>query len=707
MAARTPVFAAAVLLAMTISMNTNAQVTLREDNIDQVLAELTLKEKATLVVGAGWKSMLSGTVNLVGGVPVPGAAGMTRPVARLGIPAIVLSDGPAGVRIAPVRKGEKGRTYFCTGFPTGTLLSSTWNADMVRAVGAAIGEEARDYGIDVMLAPGMNIHRNPLCGRNFEYFSEDPVLSGRIAAAYVDGVQSRGVGTSVKHFAANNQETNRFWNDARVSEEALRGLYLRNFEIVIKESRPWTVMSSYNRLNGTHTQQDRRLLTEILRDEWGFEGLVMTDWTGKRDTPAQISAGNDLMEPGLDTQVNELVRSVRKGELDEALLDVCVRRVLELIVKTNTFKGHVPSNEPDLEAHAGVAREAAAEGIILLKNESGALPLAPGLRLALFGNASYSLLAGGTGSGHVNRPYVVDIEDGLDDAGYEFDAALAGTYHKHISDNLPRVTASTRMLGSPAAPEMPLARALVEASVSACDAALVAIGRQAGEGGDRHLEGDFLLTDAEKRMIADVCEVYHASGKKVIVVLNVGGVVETASWKELPDAILLAWQPGEEGGHAIADILSGAVNPSGRLPVTLPVDYFDIPSSRNFPYDYKGRGSMGAGNEKAGAGVPNVGYTDYAEGLDVGYRYFLHSGVPVSYPFGFGLSYPTFVQSEPEFLSEKDGEVTARVSVTNTGTVPGKDVVMIMNPWLEAFAKTKLLQPGETETVVLKYHRYE
>ena len=208
-------------------------------------------------------------------------------------------------------------------------------------------------------------------------------------------------------------------------------------------------------------------------------------------------------------------------------------------------------------------------------------------------------------------------------------------------------------------------------------------------------------------MIADVCEVYHASGKKVIVVLNVGGVVETASWKELPDAILLAWQPGEEGGHAIADILSGAVNPSGRLPVTLPVDYFDIPSSRNFPYDYKGRGSMGAGNEKAGAGVPNVGYTDYAEGLDVGYRYFLHSGVPVSYPFGFGLSYTTFVQSEPEFLSEKDGEVTARVSVTNTGTVPGKDVVMIMNPWLEAFAKTKLLQPGETETVVLKYHRYE
>ena len=668
-------------------------MTLRQDNIDGIIARLTLKEKASLVVGAGYKSMLAGKFGA--NVPVPGAAGMTRAVPRLGIPAIVLSDGPAGVRIEPKRKGSKD-SFYCTGFPIGSLLSSTWNPQMVERVGAAIGNEALEYGVDVLLAPGMNIHRNPLCGRNFEYFSEDPVLSGVTAAAYVNGVQSQGVGTSVKHFAANNQETNRFWNDSRVPEDVLREIYLRNFQITIALSQPWTVMSSYNRLNGIHTQEDKWLLTDVLRNEWGFQGLVMTDWTGRRNTAAQIEAGSDLMEPGEQSQINELVQKVKKGELPEEALDVCVRRVLELVVKTPAFKGYKPSLRPDLAAHSAVAQEAAEEGIVLLENRSGALPIASGARIALFGVGSYQLLAGGTGSGYVHRPYIVSLDEGLASEGFAIAEAPLAPYNRYIKDNQPKKTFMSDMIGSPAAPEMALDKAIAEAAAAEADCAVITISRQAGEGGDRHLEGDFLLEDKEIRMISDVCEVFHSAGKKVTVVLNIGGVVETSSWKDLPDAVVLAWQPGQEGGRAIARILSGSVCPSGRLPVTFPVDYFDLPSSANFPYDYKGKSSLAGGKEKD-VDVRNVGYTEYAEGLDVGYRYFDKPEAPVvSYPFGYGISYTSFEQSEPVF---KDGSV--EVTVRNTGAVAGKDVVIVKDPILRAFGKTRLLQPGESETLVL------
>ena len=667
--------------------------TLRQDNIDEVLSALTLKEKASLVVGAGYKSMLAGMFGF--DVPVPGAAGMTRAIPRLGIPAIVLSDGPAGVRIEPRRKGSEG-SFYCTGFPIGSLLSSTWNPEIVERVGAAIGNEALEYGVDVLLAPGMNIQRNPLCGRNFEYFSEDPLLSGKIAAAYVRGVQSQGVGTSVKHFAANNQETNRFWNDSRVAEDVLREIYLRNFEIAVREAAPWTVMASYNRLNGIHTQEDKWLLTEVLRGEWGYEGLVMTDWTEKRNTAAQIQAGCDLMEPGKKSQIRDLVRKVRKGELAESDLDSCVRRVLELVVKTPTFKGHPRSMKPDLASHSVVARDAAEEGIVLLKNDRATLPMAEGSLVALFGVGSYQLLAGGTGSGHVHRPYVIGLDEGLRSEGITPYHPLADLYREHIRAHPPKKSFTSKMLGSPGSPELPVLRPTIEAAAASADLAIVTIARQAGEGGDRHLEDDFLLSDQERRLLEETCELFHAKGKKVVVVLNVGGVIETASWKQLPDAIVLGWQPGQEGGNALARILSGAVCPSGKLPVTFPVDYFDLPSSAHFPYNYVGRGSLSAGSEKEN-NVENVGYTDYAEGLDVGYRYFAKPGTPeVSFPFGFGLSYTTFSISEPV----RSGN-TLSVTVTNTGPVAGKEVVMIFDPVLQAFGKTHLLQPGESETLEL------
>ena len=679
---------------MLSSLSSVAQeVALRPDNIDEVLSQLTLREKASLVVGAGYKSMLAGTFGFQ--VPVPGAAGMTRAVPRLGIPSIILSDGPAGVRIEPKRK-RTDATFYCTGFPIGSLLASSWNTKLVEKVGGAIGEEALAYGVDVMLAPGMNLQRNPLCGRNFEYYSEDPLLSGLTAAAYVRGVQSQGVGACVKHFAVNNQETNRFWNDAQVDEETLRTLYLRNFKLAVRDAQPWTVMASYNRLNGIHTQENKWLLTDVLRDEWGFDGLVMTDWTGRRNTAAQIEAGCDLMEPGVKSQIRELVRKVKRGELTEASLDICVRRVLELVVKTPSFKGLQRSQSPNLKAHAEVAREAAEEGIVLLENRAGTLPLAAGTTIALFGNGSYQLLAGGTGSGHVHRPYVVNLDEGLSHEGYSVNEALSASYHDYMVNNRPRKKMLSSMLGSPAIPEMLLSREAVESAAAQADCAIVTISRQAGEGGDRHLADDFLLSEQEKRMLADVCEVFHGQGKKVVVVLNVGGVVETASWKHLPDAIVLAWQPGQEGGNALARILSGRVCPSGRLPVTFPVDYFDLPSSAHFPYDYAGRGSMTAGRDKE-KDVENVGYTVYAEGLDVGYRYYQHPEAPeVSYPFGYGLSYTTFQHSGPVMAGN-----AVTVSVKNTGSVAGKEVVMLMTPFLRAFGKTRLLQPGESETLVL------
>ena len=715
-----------LLTAMLCTLSLFAQPKLRTDNIDEILKAMTLEEKATLLVGGGWGSMTAGSMTASSETLVSGAAGTTRPIPRLGVPVTVVADGPAGLRINPTRPGTD-KTFYCTGFPVGTVLASTWNMPLVEQLTAAMGNEVKEYGVDVLLAPGQNLHRNPLCGRNFEYFSEDPLLSGKTSAAYVRGVQSNGVGVSIKHYAANSQEVNRQQNDARINPRALRELYLKGFEIAVKESDPWTVMSSYNKLNGTFTQQSRDLLTTVLRDEWGFGGIVMTDWGNKEGTVAAVNAGNDLMEPGMENEIERIIAGVKDGRISQEQLDANVRRMLEYIVRTPRFQNYKYSNKPDLKAHAKLVREATSEGLILLEN-NGVLPLKDVKKVALYGTGSYDFIAGGTGSGNVNKAYVRNIAEGFKANDLEVDADIQTWYEQYITFTKTQLRNNGAdnglgiLLGDPVVPEMEISRAFIEKKLPVTDVAVLTISRNAGEGDDRKAaDGDWTLTGQERELLQTLADVYHAAGKKFIVVLNIGGVIETASWKHIPDAVLLAWTPGQEGGLAVADVLCGAANPSGKLPMTFPVSYFDIPSSYNFPHNHRGGNSIDLaalmGGTVSRRPVKDVTYTDYAEGIWVGYRYFATAGKAVSYPFGYGLSYTTFSYSKPVVKVEKDGTVKATVTVTNTGSVAGKEVVELyvtapdgglVKPVyeLKGFAKTKELKPGKSETLTITIDPY-
>ena len=708
---------ACAILTGSVSTLT-AQVKLQTDNVDEVLKAMTLEEKAMLVVGGNRQIESSSNNGMIGGHAqrVPGAAGTTQYIPRLGIPSSVLTDGPAGVRINP-RRDNDANTYFCTGFPVGTALACTWNTSLVEEVGKCIGNEVLEYGCDVLLAPGMNIHRSPLCGRNFEYYSEDPYVTGKIAAAYVRGIQSQGVGTSIKHFAANSQETNRMGVDEVMSQRALREIYLKGFEIAVREAAPWTVMSSYNRINGPFTQENRELLTTILRDEWGFDGIVMTDWTGIRNTAAQIQAGNDLMEPGNEAQIKDIIDKVKSGALAEADLDICVKRILQYLIKTPAFRSYKFSNKPDLKAHAEVTRRCATEGMVLLKNEGQTLPMGNTKTVSVFGITSYDFIAGGTGSGDVNKAYTIDMMQGLTEAGLKVNSKLANVYQSYKAYQESLTAASPArggwFWGKAVLPELSVSRPIINVQAQESDIAIITLGRQAGEGADRQEAGDFTLTDVERQLITDVCNAFHLANKPVVVVLNMGNVIETASWKSMPDAILLAWQPGQEGGYSVADVLTGKAYPSGKLTMTWPNNLVDLPSSANFPNIRQAAPRRRGGNDK----VEFQDYTKHLEGINVGYRYFTSAQEPVSYPFGFGLSYTTFSYSKPVVKATKDG-LTASITITNTGKRAGKEVVELYvsapaggldKPAreLKAFAKTRELQPNQSETLTMNLSLYD
>lgn len=697
----------------------NSTPRLNENNIDDIVGSMTLEEKARLIVGTGMDGIDSGDSAVVGETHsiVPGAAGTTYPIPRLGIPAVVLADGPAGLRIAPTRDGDDN-TYYCTHFPIGTMLASTWNTKLVEKVGEAIGDEVLEYGVDVLLAPALNIQRNPLCGRNFEYYSEDPLVSGKIAAAYVRGVQSKDVGTSVKHFAVNNQETNRMANDAQVSRRALREIYLKGFETAVKESEPWTVMSSYNYLNGIYTSENPELLTDLLRDEWGYDGMVMTDWFGGSDAVAQMKAGNDMLQPGYNAQYEAIVEGVKNGTLDESVVDKNIGRILKMIVRTPRFKGYKFSNRPDLASHAALARSAACEGMVLLKNDSDILPLKPGIKkVALYGCTSYDFIPGGTGSGNVNRAYTVSLLDGLKNAGISADEQLRKAYATHVQAWRDKQVPDTGKLAAfmpiVLPPERNFPSSELSAHAKANDAAIITIGRGSGEFQDRE-SSNFNLSEENKAMIADVSRAFRAAGKPVIVVMNIGSAVETSSWSDKADAILCAWQGGQEGGNSVTDVLTGSANPSGKLTMTFPIRYEDHASTANFPIDIPSKKELTVGNKGPKYDRKLVDYTPYEEDIYVGYRYFDSFDKNVAYPFGHGLSYTTFSYDNAEVKQNGD-KVYVTVNVTNTGKRAGKEIVQLYasdskakernkpEKELRGFAKTSELSPGQSETVSISF----
>ncbi|HOI25893.1 MAG TPA: glycoside hydrolase family 3 C-terminal domain-containing protein [Paludibacteraceae bacterium] len=694
---------------------------LRADNIDEVVNAMTLEEKARLVVGGGNKSFGDGTT-MVGNQKkiVSGAAGVTVAIPRLGIPATVLTDGPAGVRIDPTREGSS-QTYYATGFPIGTCLACTWNTDLVKNVGKAIGNETLEYGCDVVLGPGMNIHRNPLCGRNFEYYSEDPFVTGAIATAYVKGVQSQGVGVSSKHFAVNSQETDRTKVDERVSPRTLREIYLRGFEKMVRESKPWTLMSSYNLINGQFAMGSKDLLTDILRKDWGVDGMVMTDWDWRVYLPIneELTAGTDLLMPGLPFQMDSIIAMVKSGKLSMKDLDVNVHRMLQFIVRTPHFKNYNYSEKPDLKAHAQITRQSSTEGMVLLKNANETLPFQNVKKVALFGVNSYDFSSGGLGSGSVNVPYVVDMVDGLKNVGISTTQTLTDIYKSYVKyarfklkvDKNPAMWFLDN--GQPKLDEIEITERCIQHEMAEADAAVITIGRQAGEAMDRSIENDFNLSPLEQRLIHNVSGICHSAGKRVIVIINSGSVIETASWREFVDAILVAWQPGEEGGNSVADVLTGKANPSGKLTMTWPIAAVDHYSTRNFPqeydmYTYKNMETYIYGN------IKGIDYSNHEEDIYVGYRYFDTFKRQVAYPFGFGLSYTNFVYSKSEVtLNKKTSEIEVSVVVTNIGKTAGKEVAQVYvtapkgklekpTKELKAFAKTKLLQPGESETLRMR-----
>ncbi len=676
---------------IALSINMVGQVKKEDDEQAELWAktkvtQMSIEEKANLLCGSSEYNQLCDDLK---------ASGTSAEISRLGIKPMVVSDGPAGLRILTLRPHDV-QTYYSTAFPVGTSLASTWDVDLVQRVGEAMGEEVKEYGVDILLGPGMNIQRSPLCGRNFEYYSEDPYVAGNIAAAMINGIQKNGVGTSLKHFVANNQEQNRHSIDEIISERAMREIYLRGFEIAVKKSNPWTVMSSYNKVDGYFTSDRKDLLTDILRSEWGYKGFVMSDWWGgtvdnytKSNVIAQISAGNDMLMPGLDSQREDILTAVKSGKLKMGAVDLSCERILKIVYKSISQNNYAYSNNPDLKTHAELTRKAGADGMVLLKNEDNSLPLTSKEKVALFRVASYKPVTGGLGSGDVYEAHTTSLVEGLKNQGIAIDNSLAAyytaylNYPYHDSADYNYICENQIDFNNDCLKKLALNN----------DVAVITIGRISAEGVDRTIKEDYNLKTDEKRMIENVSQIFHTANKKVVVVLNVGGVIETESWKNKVDAILLAWQPGQEVGNSIADVLSGEVNPSGKLTMTFPKAYEDSPAAKYFP----------------GEPVNDPQKSYYKEGIFVGYRGYERDHIEPSFEFGFGMSYTSFTYSDLVISSEifKD-KINVSVKITNNGNSAGKEVVELYlktplstiekpEKELKGFAKTHLLEPGESQ----------
>ncbi|WP_312676757.1 glycoside hydrolase family 3 C-terminal domain-containing protein [Microbacterium sp.] len=618
--------------------------------------DLTLEEKASLTSGASFW--------------------YTKPLDRVGLPAIMVTDGPHGLR--KQREGGDhlgmGDSVPATCFPPAVGLGSSWDVDLIDRVGQALGVETSIENVAVLLGPGINIKRSPLCGRNFEYFSEDPIVSGVLGAALVRGIQSQGVGASLKHFAANNQEEDRMRVSSDVDPRPLREIYLRGFERVVKDAQPWTVMCAYNKINGVYASEDPWLLTQVLRDDWGFEGLVVSDWGAVNDRVKGLPAGLDLEMPSSNGATDrQLVAAVQEGTLDEAALDVAAQRVIDLVEKAQAGAGRV-EGPLDVDAHHALAREAAGRSVVLLRNQDGVLPLRRDAKLAVVGAFAEKPRYQGAGSSMINPTR-------LDDALTAIRAAATGD-----------VAYAAGFSVAPGATDAEQAALRDEAvaTASGADTVVLFLGLPArieSEGYDRT---DIDLPVEQLALLDALLEVTP----NVVVVLSNGGVVALPFSDRVP-AILEAWLLGQAGGSATADVLFGDVNPSGKLTETIPVRLSDTPAYLDFPGEF--------------------GHVRYGEGLFVGYRWYDARNLEVAYPFGHGLSYTTFAYGEASAAVDLGGDVVVTVPVTNTGAVAGREVVQVYTSLsgsavqrpqreLKAFASVAL-EPGETVEVTLTVRR--
>jgi beta-glucosidase len=600
----------------------------------------------------------------------------TKPVERVGVPSVVLTDGPHGVRLQVGETDHLGLSVSepATCFPTASALAATWDRDLVAEVAAAIADECLEFGVDVLLGPGVNLKRSPLCGRNFEYFSEDPLVAGELATAFVEAVQARGVGTSLKHFAGNDQEHRRLIVDAIYDERTLRELELTAFELPVTRARPWTVMGAYNRLNGTYACEHPWLLTELLRDEWGHLGIVVTDWGATNDRVAGLVAGCELEMPATGGSTDaQLVEAVRSGALDEAVLDRAATRLVELALRAQANRQ--PGARFDRDAHHALARRAAADAAVLLRNEAAALPLRDTDRIALLGAFAETPRFQGTGSSRINPTRVDTLRTEL--------GALVGQQRIRYAPGYDHPTTSNAAL---------LREAVAAAEDS--DVAIVCVGLPDGyenEGNDRtHLR----LPPTHDALVAAVAAVHD----RVVVVLSNGAPVEMP-WVEDVEAVLEGYLGGQAGAGGVADVITGTVDPGGHLAETFPRHLDDVPTARHFP------------------GGPAT--VQHREGLYVGYRFHDTVDADVLFPFGHGLSYTSFELGEvtldrgevgPDELAG-GGTVTITVDVTNIGGRAGTQVVQVYvrdpescvyrpDRELRAFAKVAL-EPGANTRVEL------
>ena len=635
-------------------------IQLTKDSIRLVTAEMTDDEKAHLITGIS-KPKKSG------------ASGGTYEIARLGVPSITVNDGPAGVRYG-----------IAVWYPSIMNITSSWDGELIYGVGGAIGKDSLALGIDIVLGPGMNIQKNVLGGRNFEYCSEDPLLTAYSASAYVNGMQNSGAGACLKHFAGNEQETNRGSASSTVTERALREIYLKPFQLTVKNASPWSVMSSYNPINGTYTSINKDLLTGILRDEWGYYGAVMSDWGSAGAVEDKVNAQNDLKMPGDADDAKTVLAGIKSGRIDKNALDKCCEHILYTVTQSPTFKELQMNTKVDFKNHTDIATAAAVDTLVLLKNDNNALPYAKDTCVAVFGNGAYKTVFGGSGSGGVSPKKTVTIAKGISSnanlSAYDEKKNIFKNCEEHSKTD--------------ASKDKVVTEEYAKSCADGADAAVIVISRGSTEGSDNNIsKGDFLLNDTEYDMVKRVSGAFHAKGKTVTVLINTGSPIEVVSWRDSVDAILFIGYPGQNAGEAVAKVLSGEVNPSAKTTMSWPVSYSDTPCYKYFP--------------------GNSGKTVYYEDIYVGYRYYETFGVKTAYPFGYGLSYTEFEYSGFSIKENRDGTFTASVKVTNRGKTAGRETAQIYVSKPEAtleqpsvelcgFAKTALLQPGESETVTVK-----